>query len=287
MQGQTVYIDLTLITNLGADFLLLYFTVILSGMQIRWWRLLVAAGVGAVFALFFVLYPDSLWASPWPRLLFALLMVYIALAPLSFPAYCRAAGFFYLLAFLAGGAAYALANLGFATASVKALPGALAVACLLTVVAHRWLSQKTLATRQYCQLEIRQGEQNLFGTGFIDTGNALTDPLSGRPVIIANYHWLLPILPATLGELMADDGHWNSEAAAHLLAASEFATRCRLLPYHSIGQSGGLLLTLVFDQVKVVHQKETRLHNQVQIALVQEGLSREHDFQALVPSALI
>lgn len=285
MHGQTVYIDLTLITNWGADFLLLYFTAILSGMQVKWWRLLVAAGTGAVFALFFVLYPDSLWVSPWPRLLFALFMVYIALAPLSFLAYWRAIGFFYLLAFLTGGAAYALANLGFTPASVKGLPGALAVACLLTVLAHRWLTQKTLAIRQLCQLEVRQGEQTLSGVGFIDTGNALADPLSGRPVIIADYHWLIPILPAPICELMVNES-WNSAEGAEILAVSDYATKCRLLPYYSIGQPGDLLLTLVFDQVKVVHRQQIQIHNQVQVALVREQLSRENTFQALVPAAL-
>jgi len=285
MQGQTVYIDLTLITNWGADFLLLYFTAILSGSQIRWWRLLVAAGTGAVFALLFVLYPDSLWLSPLPRLLFALVMVYIAMAPFSGLAFWRATGFFYLLSFLVGGAAYALAGLGFTPLSFKALPWALAVACGLTVFAHRWLTQKTLATRQFCSLEIKQGGQTLIGVGFIDTGNALCDPWSGRPVIIADYDWMKSLLPPEFSELVAESA-WNSKAGAELLATTDLAARCRLLPFQSIGLSSGLMLAVTCDQVKIIG-KQTWVHNQILVALAPEGLSQENSFQALVPAALI
>ncbi|MGE5379519.1 MAG: sigma-E processing peptidase SpoIIGA [Methylocystaceae bacterium] len=286
MHGQTVYVDLTLITNLGADFLLLFFTAILCGSQIRWWRLLVAAGMGAVFALFFVLYPDSLWLSPLPRLLFALIMVYIAFAPFTGLDYWRAVGFFYLLSMLTGGTAYALTGLGFAPLSFKALPGALAAACVLTVIAYRWLQQRTLISRQFCRIELQQDGQKLTGTGLIDTGNALSDPITGRPVIIAGYHWINEILPPPICELTARNA-WNSAEGAELLAHSEYAARFRLLPFHSVGQDDGLLLAISCEQIKIDYQQTVRIHNQVLVAIAPEGLSIDNDFQALIPAAMI
>lgn len=285
MYGQTVYIDLTLITNLGADFLLLYFTAILSGKKIRWERLLLSAGMGAVFALFFVLYPDSLWLSPPFRVLFPMLMVYLAFAPFSGREFWRAIGFFYLLAFLVGGTAYALTNLGWAPLSFKALPWALLGACMLTAIAHHWLTHKTLASRQICSLELTLGEQQVKGSGFVDTGNSLCDPLTGKPVIVADLKWISPFLPPEVVSLV-QQREWNSVLGAEILAQSRLAGRCRLLPFHSIGEANGLILTVNFDQAQIVFQNQTRIHNQVLVALAADGLNQDDSFQALIPAAL-
>ena len=75
-------------------------------------------------------------------------------------------------------------------------------------------------------------------TALVDTGNTLTDPATGRPVMVAEGEKLSPLLPENLGP----DALHDPIGALERLSRSGEGRRFRLLPYQAVGVECGMLL---------------------------------------------
>ena len=84
-------------------------------------------------------------------------------------------------------------------------------------------------------------------TALVDTGNTLTDPATGRPVMVAEGEKLSPLLPEPLGPEALRDPVGSLE---RLSRAGE-GQRFRLLPYQAVGVECGMLLALRLDGARV------------------------------------
>lgn len=83
----------------------------------------------------------------------------------------------------------------------------------------------------------------------VDTGNTLTDPVTGRPVMVAEGNRLSPLLP---GEQILDEKALRDPVGTlERLAKGERGRRFRLLPYQAVGVECGMLLALRLDDARV------------------------------------
>ena len=98
------------------------------------------------------------------------------------------------------------------------------------------------------QVRLTLGERQTELTALVDTGNTLTDPATGRPVLVAEADCLAPLLPAgvRLGPEALED-----PAGALEGLEGPWRRRFRLLPYRAVGVERGLLLALRLDKVQV------------------------------------
>ena len=110
------------------------------------------------------------------------------------------------------------------------IPPALLVA--VTVAAYALLSlfsgrlRKRNLLRSRCKVTVSDGNNRVELDAIIDTGNLLSEPFSGLPVIVAEYEALLPVLPKGF-EQYPDD--------------AEAASGMRVIPYSGVG-GGGMML---------------------------------------------
>ena len=86
-------------------------------------------------------------------------------------------------------------------------------------------------------------------TALMDTGNTLTDPLTGRPVMVAEGEKLTALFPP--GKAPSAAKLRNPVAAVEELSEELFRGRCRLLPYQAVGVECGMLLALRLDDARV------------------------------------
>ena len=93
-------------------------------------------------------------------------------------------------------------------------------------------------------------------TALRDTGNTLTDPVAGIPVLVAEGALLLPLLPP--GTLMAGELA-DPVACMERLRDGPLAGRVRLLPYRAVGVERGLLLALRPDGLWVNGERRDML----------------------------
>ena len=248
-----IYLDEVFFVNGAVDLLLLKTALSLTGGGGRPWRLWAGAGFGGLAACAACL-PGLGWLGELPG------------AALSFLGLC-------LICF--GWRGRAWKNwLWFFCVCCGFAGLALAVCGLLRIPAFRWdgrvyyrLSGRLLVLlaaavwglcrllldrfarhrgRELVRLGLRLGERTLDCTALRDTGNTLSDPLTGEPVLVARWQLAARLLP----ELGLTKAQFEDPGALLLrLGAGRPELRVRLIPFRAVGTEGGLLAALSMDCV--------------------------------------
>lgn len=205
---RTVYVDVLLVFNLYADYILLRLTARLTHSRLTVMRGLAGAGIGAVSSLMLFLPPLSPVLSLLCRILFAAAM---CLAAFGFQSPGRFGGrllCFFFTALCMAGVMFALTLTG----RVRVFQGnncfyldisplhlilfTIAAYCLLT--AAQRIYQRMHTARGTYRVQIRYRRHTAEMEGLADTGNSLTDFLTGRPVVICGRDALSDMLPEDL-----------------------------------------------------------------------------------------
>ncbi|MGI9859924.1 sigma-E processing peptidase SpoIIGA [Moorella naiadis] len=297
-----VYIDVVLVVNLVMDFLILWATARLGQLPASPWRLLAGAGIGALYSLALLFPAGASLLLLGIKVLFSLLMVLATFYPLTWRRLIQVLVYFYLVAFAMGGAMLGGIYLTGSGGSLQVMGGALVVGpglhytWLLAAMAAAgvlvrwgtgWLKKNIWQQMLHLPVVISFGGRPLAVKALVDTGNSLRDPLSQRPVIIVEYSALQGILPPEIVKAYNGQGELDLENLAASLAASPWAARLRLIPFHSLGQDRGMLLGLRPDEVVVVTSERMIKIKEVLIGLYRERLSPEGSYRALLHPDLL
>lgn len=229
-----IYVDILLALNWWIDFLLLLGVRRAMGGGARSWRLAVGALAGAVSCLALFLPPMAVWLTLGVRLLAAALMVVVAFRFRSWRDFWRRVLLLFALsaglAGLCGALYFFVAPQGFYVFNgvvYYAVPPLLLV--VLTVVCYGilWLAEQLLRRRapkeHLFRVRLTHDGRSITFPCLYDSGNHLTEPFSGHPVMVVERgvaEELLPVPPSV--EDLPADGGW------------------RLIPYDTLG-GGGLL----------------------------------------------
>ena len=223
-----IYIDILFALNWWIDFLLLLGVRRATGGSGQSWRLAVGALVGAVSCLVLFLPPLSVWVSLLIRLAAAVLMVTVAFG-------CRGGWvrrvvvLFALSAGLAGicGALYFfVAPAGFYVFNgvvYYSVPSLLLVALTVVCYGLLWLFEQVLrrrAPREHLfRVNLTYAERSVTFSCLYDSGNHLTEPFSGKGVLVVERQVAEQVLP-------------DIPSVANLPAG------WRLIPYNTLGGNG-------------------------------------------------
>ena len=224
---ENVYLDLHFLVNLLADYLLCLSAGRVCGLQLKRRRYWAAALLGAVFAVLSLLPGFGFLQTGPGKLLGAGLLCAIAFGSEKNPLRCS--GVFLGISALFGGAVWALGPLS---------PSALLLSFALCYVGLRlfFSGRGKLPEQVRATVCTELSGRSARFTALIDTGNQLSDPLSGCGVLLACPQALCPLFPGQEALL--------SLPAAELLALSgqlpELRGRFRLLPYRAVGSQGML-----------------------------------------------
>lgn len=230
-----VYLDLLMLLNFLVDFCLLIAANRLSGHPYGAKRAALGALVGGIYGGLCVLPGFSFLSGTLWRLV-SLLFI----GGLSF-GFCKEAlrrcVLFSLLSMALGGVATGLGNGSFWTLVLSA--GAVFAMC-----ATGFSGQTGV---QYVPVEVRIGEKIHRFTALVDTGNTLTDPLTGQQIIVVSSE----LAPGLVG--------LSQRELTDPISAVERGRGMRLIPFHAVGVSGGLLVGKRFEDVTVGGKRGSRL----------------------------
>ena len=115
-----------------------------------------------------------------------------------------------------------------------------------------------------------QGKTASF-TALRDTGNSLRDPITGEPVLV---------VAGEIGEALTGLTRKQLSSPLETMAARPLPG-LRLIPYHAVGSSGGMLLAMRFPGAVVGKKEQTVL-----AAFAAEGLNYTGMYQALTGGAI-
>ncbi len=212
------------------------------------------------------------------------------MAPQTWTEFKKALVYFYGISFAVAGASIAVSYLmvapgeGFRFSYLWLLAGAI-FALLIGVYGEKYLLRRIVPNLLRFGVELRFGAQSCNGQGFLDTGNGLKDPLTKRPVVVAEYEFLKQCLPEDFQQ--AFDDTRDEDDILDRLSQSSWASRLRIIPFSSIGRKNGILVGIRADAILVNMGKNKVLHNNVVIGIYRDKLSQDGSYHLLIPSEII
>lgn len=245
---EVVYLDVLVLVNLAVDFLLLVATMRLAGLFVPRWRLAAGALIGALFAGLSVFPVPPLLTGLPARLAVGFLMVFLAfgksapllrLYALFLATSCALAGVSVAL-WLATGTPLQQGGVYYFEVPFRIVAGACVLAYVLTGFLFRGAAKHGAVHRTTEAVSLTAFGRTARFTLLLDSGCDLTDPVSGRPVLVLERAAATRLLPAELRFLCAVLPAGAAEALTRIPETHRAAFR--LLPYNAVGTAGGLLL---------------------------------------------
>ncbi|NLY29242.1 MAG: sigma-E processing peptidase SpoIIGA [Firmicutes bacterium] len=297
--GYIVYVDILLlyvIANFLCDYLLLWATAAVTLAKTNWRRLCAGAAIGTLH--FLLLYLASLRIIPYYGLLrfiptilaVTLLMLLITFHPVSLRRLVKLTLHFAGIGFGSGGIGLAAAYLLGTPAEPNTFLGLLAaIAGILVIAEIGWGVVQTSMIRRIYQLPIRIyfGDEVIRVVGLLDTGNHLTDPLTGAPVIVLEQDLLTDLLPADLAANIQQLEAGDEKALTQLLAASQWSSRFRIIPYSSLGSKNGILVGFRPDKVTLDVSGQSVPTGEAIVAICNHQLDNAGEYRALIPPSIV
>ncbi len=235
---QTIYADILFLINFTMDFLTLFVTASIMRRKVSVTRLCLSSAIGGIYGVAAVFMQGVLIINVFINLAVSYLMCLIAFNKRILPCYAL----FYGTGCLLGGAMTAFFTfmngaLNNVSTESSAPPGkiplgwmALSAAVIgIVAIAGGRMTRRNRSVRSCLVSVVTHSGEHSFD-GITDTGNLLTDPISGRPVIILRKKEMISVLPQALVPI------FESEDPAKLTEADEkYYSSLRLIPSSSVG----------------------------------------------------
>jgi stage II sporulation protein GA (sporulation sigma-E factor processing peptidase) len=298
MPGQPViYVDVLFVINFVMDYGVLWAAARVSRTRFVAWRLACAACFGAIYGIL-VLLPDLYFLSAiWMKFLVSLVMLGVAFAPLRWKQFGRALLYFYLMAFLMGGAVlgfvYFLNNFTVQPVSSNVplsylwLVVALGAAVLLGKWGVAFLRKTFLQDMLKVPVWIKLQGKEIRVDGLVDTGNQLVDPLTGAPVVIVEYDVLAPFLPPNAGHFFPAGGDVDLEKVTQCFAEAGCTIPIRVIPFTTIGKRHGMLVGFKPDEITILTGDQKVRNSNVVVGIYGRRLSPKGTYHALLHPDLL
>ena len=298
----TVYLDEVLLGNWLMNFAILWVTARLGRLQTSGWRLAVASGIGALYAL--VLFFPSVvnLGGVFGKIAVSLLMVAVTFAPSPARKLTAALLIFYLASFSMGGLVFGVGYFLGGSASYQVYSGipdfprlyfwpsiltALAITWLVGRIGGTYLKQRLVKSLLNVPVVLTIYGKRIPFTALMDTGNQLSDPLTQQPVIVVELSAIREALPVELLAVLENQDEPDPVALVEAMQDHRWSNRLRLIPYRSLGKSGGMLVGFRPDKVELMHGGQMVTVERVVVALYHRRLSETDDYRALLSPKIL
>lgn len=114
------------------------------------------------------------------------------------------------------------------------------------------------------------------GMGLLDTGNCLSTPWKKEPVLIAEH--------AFLKDFFEKEEYEKHENLLKFEMCEMGKEKIVWIPYHSVGNTDGILPGIYFDNVRVYQGKSWKDNKHVLVAFCKEKISVDEDYQIILHS---
>ncbi len=114
----------------------------------------------------------------------------------------------------------------------------------------------------------------------MDTGNSLVDPLTLKPVIVAEYKMLKSLFSEdvrlSLDQLESQNLTWIMSDIV------QKGVPARLIPFSSLGKSNGMLIGFVPDKAEIHDNCGVRVLDKCVVGIYNKQLSKDRSYGALL-----
>lgn len=290
-----VYAEYLLLENLAINYIILYVTRKVTRTQTRHIRLFIGALVGAIYTLV-VFSPSLKFMSKFSiKILISILIIIIAFNPEKIRNLFKIISVFYLVSFIFAGASLGLFYIidnnqlnNIRSFVIKDFPFQMLMtgvffSSLLIKNIFYYCQNKAVKADYIAKVTVFLNDKKVDFAALIDTGNSLKEPISDKPVIIAEYKAIEEILPEIVQEVFQKDESLCLDLITNVIMKSNNEITLRLIPYKSIGKENGMLLGFKPDEI-IIEDKENekKVGEDVLVAIYNNKLSCDNDYSGLL-----
>lgn len=290
-----IYAEYLLIENIIINYIILYVTEKITRTKTSKLRLIIAALIGSLYTLV-AFFPNLRFMGKFIiKFSVSILMIILAFNPEKFNLFLKQLSAFYLTSFVFAGTIigifYILSNkftiAKFSFKNSKELIKFLSLGIGLAIILIRNIIKNHLIriNKENCltNITISLNSKKTDLIALIDTGNSLKEPISQKPVIIAEYNALKTILPELVNEAYMDNKDLDLNFIAKIMEEIGDEIKLRLIPFKSLGNDNGILIGFVPDSIKVYLDNETKkLTDDIIVAIYNDKLTTDEEYNGLL-----
>lgn len=165
--------------------------------------------------------------------------------------------------------------------SFKVLIASSCTAFIIIKIFLKWYEKVFIKKQSFCNLKIYCDKTTIELNALIDTGNSLHEPISNKPVIVAEFLAVKEFLPDKMKIMYYEKNENDLKKITECLSGEYFSNRMRMIPFSSLGKQNGMLIGFKADKVEITGTKEIILKDAV-IAIYNFKLSKDGFYNALL-----
>lgn len=274
------YIEYVFAENFLIDFILLFITGRLIKRIIVYKRLVVASFVGALYVILTAYIGREFMTYFIVKFSVSVLMLMIAYDSKGILTNIRVILCFYITSLLMVGIITALYYLDYDRLTVNAI----VISCFLGYAALHFFFQEVKAriekSHYMRMVTINMGNLNKTLKAFIDTGNELTDPMTGKPVIVVNIESIRNIL----GDELYKDilSFYNKEKGYESLLNENNNINLKIIRYNTISCKNEMMVCVTPDEIQIKGNDNHIITADAVIGISPKKISQKEDYDALL-----
>lgn len=289
-----IYVDVLFFINFTINYILLFTAAKIGRFPYKRGRIGTAAVVGGLYAVGMFFPNLSFIYSMAAKIMSVFAMVAIAYNIKGIRLYLKSVCYFGLVTLCFGGGAFMVlyfTDIGAAGGAVisngilyfnlpwQVLMIGIGLSYIVIRIVLHALRGKSTGGNDYAYVKIILEDRETVIKALIDTGNALYDPISSFPVIIAEFDSIKPILSKELCEIY--HGQQNDKEIPDIAYSKKIA-RVRIIPYSSLGTDNGIMLGFQPDKALLLENEDEKDMGNVIIGMYDKQLSSDKSFQGLL-----
>ena len=247
-----VYADIVFIENLIINYVILYVTTLLKKIKVSYFRILLSAICGSVYAVVSIIVSDNVIS----KVILSIVMILII-----YPTKVNS----YKVNTVNGAT---IVDFPILFSLIGLILGIILIKITIDNVKSK-ITQKNI----FYDVEVFIGNKKTKIKALLDTGNMLKDPISQKPVIIATKRSLKNVIPQ---EILEDIK--NILGGDRLGDIKLFENRIKVIPFKSLGNEHGMLIGLKSNKI-IVDNNEIK---DVIIGIYEKEFSRTKRYDALI-----
>lgn len=162
-------------------------------------------------------------------------------------------------------------------ASIKVLIISIFITYILIKLFINWYKRIFFKRQSFYSIKLYKNGQKISLNALLDTGNSLYEPITKKPVIVAEFLAVKEILPDYLKVIYYEKDENNLERVLKNIDVNKF----RLIPFSSVGKQNGMLLGINIDKVEIFAEKNI-VFNNATVAICNFSFSKDGFYNALL-----
>ncbi len=281
------YVEYIFAENFLIDFILLYITGNLIKIKIIYKRLIIAALIGAIYVILIAYIQKPFMANFIVKISVSVLMIMVAYDTKGILKNIKVILCFYIVTLVMVGAVFALYSITNNRVTVNIILISIFMGFALLKFLFYEIKLRKEKNNYIRTVTIEVNEKIKSFRAFIDTGNELIDPMSGKPVIVVNIEILESILGEDVTKEILEFYKNEGKNYENIFLEKNYKLKLRVIRYNTISNKNELMICIIPDNITISGNDKNITKADAVIGIYPQKINQKEDYDALLFKKLL